>query len=247
MTRLKWGEGPRLFDSGLDRGVLYSDDTAVPWNGLVSIDEKDTGNASADFYYEGNRLALTQDTGDFDARISAYTYPEVFAEYNGYGPRDQYKRFGLSYRTQHGDGHKLHLLYNVLVRDDVRTWGTISSRVDPSLFAWDIYAAPIEIPGASPASHLVLEANDSDVFKDLENVLYGTSVSAPRLPLAAELIELYESATLLRITYNGDGTYTATGPDHMVHLLENGRFELNAPSVFFLDSDIFVVNSYRGG
>lgn len=245
MARLKWGEGPRMYDLGLDQGVLYLDDTAVPWNGLVAVDEKDDGEVDVDHYFEGNRLHVSQYTGDFGARISAYTYPDIFAEYNGYGPHNEYKRFGFSYRTQHGDGHKLHLVYNVLVRDDARSWESLSNQVAPSLFNWDIYASAVEIPGASPASHLVMEVpRDDSVFENLEDILYGTDTTEPRLPDPAELVELYESATLLRIIYNGDGTYTATGPDDMVRLLDDGRFELSAPSVFLLEQDIFVVNSY---
>lgn len=245
MTRLVWGEGPRMYDLGLDQGVLYLDDTAVPWNGLVAVDEHQSGTVNADFYFEGNRLVVQQDTGDFGAKISAYTYPDIFAEYNGFGPKEDYKRFGFSYRTNHAGDYKLHIVYNVLVQDSDRQWGTISSGIDPSLFAWDIYASAIPMPGASPASHLVMEIPYQDqVFSDLEDILYGTETTEPRLPDPAEIIELYESATRLRITYNGDGTYTATGPDTMVQLLDDGRFQLNAPSLFFLDQDIFVVNSY---
>lgn len=245
MTRVVWGEGPRLYDQGLDRGVLYLADDAVPWNGLVSVDEQATGSVDVEHYFEGNRLHISQETGDFEARISAFTYPEVFSEYNGYSDRNIYQRFGFSYRTESGDGHKLHIVYNVLVKDSDRSWGTISSRIDPSLFAWDISASAVPIPGASPAARITMEVpRDSAVFEAVEDILYGTDVTDPRLPDPAELVELYESATLLRIVYNGDGSYTATGPDDMVTLLSDGRFTLTAPSVFFVDQDIFTVNSY---
>ena len=234
-----------MYDLGLDHGVLYLDGTAVPWNGLVSIDELGTGEVNVEYYYDGRRLRFSQVTGDFQAKISAYTYPDVFAEYNGYSAHDLYKRFGLSYRTQRGLDTRLHLVYNVVVLDSARAWSTIASRVDPSLFNWDIYAAAVPIPGARPASHLVMEVpRDSTVFGELEDILYGTSTTNPRLPDPAELVELYETSTQLRITYNGDGTYTASGPDDMVRLLSDGRFELDAPSVFLQSQDIFVVNSY---
>lgn len=245
MSRLVWGEGLKQFDLGLDHGVLYFDDVAVPWNGLVSVDEKDTATVSADYYFEGNRLLASQDTGDFEARISAYTYPDLFSEYNGYGPRDEYKRFGFSYRTQNGDDHRLHIVYNVLVRDDVRAWKSLSDVIDPSLFGWDIHASAIPMPGASPASRLTMEVPwQSTVFDAVEDILYGSDTTEARLPDPAELVELYESSTRLRIIYNGDGTYTATGPDDMVHLLDDGRFELNAPSIFLIDQGKFVANSY---
>lgn len=246
MTRLEWGVGPPMYDLGVDRGALYLDGTAVPWNGLVSVDEAATGEVDTENYFDGNRIHISCETGDFEARVSAFTYPDVFAEYNGYSERNLYQRFGFAYRTQHGmDNHRLHLVYNVLVRDDSRSWSTIGIRPDPSLFNWDIHAAAEQIPGASPAAHLTLEVpRDSSVLDSLEDILYGTDTTDPRLPSPAEIVDLYESMTLLRITYNGDGTYTAEGPDSMVRILEDGAFELNTPSAFLFDQGIFVVQSH---
>lgn len=246
MTRLEWGLGPRLFDRGVDQGVLYLDGTGVPWNGLVSVEEKASGQVNTDHYFEGNRIHISQEIGDYEGRISAFTYPDVFAEYNGYSDVEEYRRFGFSYRTQHGiDAHRIHLVYNVLVRDDQRDWKTIGERPDPSLFSWDIYSASEPISGARPGGHLVMEApRDPSVLNEIEDILYGTAITEPRMPDPAEIIELYEASTLLRITYNGDGTYTATGPDDMVQVLADGSFTINAPSAFLLTQDIFVVNSY---
>lgn len=246
MARLEWGLGPRLFERGVDQGVLYLDGTGVPWNGLVSVEEKTTGAVNTDHYFEGNRIHISQESGDYEARISAFTYPDVFAEYNGFADVEEYRRFGFSYRTQLGpDAHRIHLVYNVLVRDDQRDWKTIAERPDPSLFGWDIYSASEPVPGAGPGSHLTMEApRDPTVLNEIEDILYGTETTEPRMPDPAEIIELYEAATLLRITYNGDGTYTATGPDDMVQVLADGSFQINAPSAFLLNEDIFVVNSY---
>lgn len=245
MTRLAWGDpSGRLYDTGLDRGVLYLDGTGVPWNGLVSVDERESGAVNTDHYFDGRRLHISQENGTFEAAISAYTYPDAFAEYNGYSEDETYKRFGFSYRTQYGDGYKIHVVYNALVRDDARSWSTVGGRPDPSLFRWDIYGSAVPISGASPAARLTLGAPTEGVLSLVEDILYGTDSSAPRLPDPAELIELYESATMLKVTYNGDGTYTVSGPDHMVSELPDGRFQIDAPSAFLIDEGIFVVNSY---
>jgi hypothetical protein len=251
MTRLKWGEGPRLFDRGVDQGVLYLDDGAVPWNGLVSVDEAESGEVDTDYYFEGNRIRVSVAKGVFEGTISAYTYPDVFAEYNGYSHVDEYRRFGLSYRTQREDeSTKLHIVYNVLVRDDVRSWTTLGDRPDPSLFSWDISAAEKEVPGASPASHLIMEWPQDALLEGLSDILYGTETTEPRLPEPEEIVEIYESASLLRVVYNGDGTYTVTGPDNMVGLVDDvdpqwdGTFYINAPTAFLRGNGIFTVTSY---
>lgn len=253
MTRLKWGEGPRLFDRGLDQGVLYLDDGAVPWNGLVSVDETESGEVDTDHYFEGNRVHIAVEKSTFEGTISAYTYPDEFAEYNGFSHIDEYRRFGLSYRTQREDeSTKLHIVYNVLVRDNLRSWNSIGEQSDPSLFSWDIYASEKEVPGASPAAHLVMEApQDVAILEVLSDILYGTDTTEPRLPEPEEIVELYEAATLLRVTYNGDGTYTVTGPDDMVwepfdeaYQSTLGRFVISAPTAFLREAGIFTVTSY---
>lgn len=245
MTRLNWGEVSPRYDLGVDRGVLYLGNSAVPWNGLVSVDEKESGAVNTDYYFEGNRLHVSQEVGDFQAMISAFTYPDVFAEYNGYSERNLYQRFGFSYRTQRGNDHRLHVVYSALISDDFRAWSTLSDRIDPSLFSWALTASAVPIPGASPTARLTMEVpRDSSVFSEIEDMLYGTELTDPRLPDPEELVELYESSTQLRIIQNGNGTYTAIGPDEMVTLLPDGVFEINAPSLFFTDNDTFVVSSY---
>lgn len=245
MVRLQWGALPPMYDNGVDQGVLYLDDGAHPWNGLVSVDERDTSTIETEHYFDGNRLHISQELGDFEGTIEAYTYPDVFAEYNGWGEKEEYKRFGFSYRTQYGQNHKIHLVYNVLVRDDSRTWTTSSDKPNPSTFRWDIYGSAVPIPGASPASRLVLETpSDASVITELEDILYGTSETEPRLPSPEEIVELYESRTTLRITQHGNGTWTAEGPDDMVWVLPDGRFEINSPSAFLMKEGRFVVNSF---
>lgn len=244
MTRLIWGERPRFFDSGLDRGVLYLDGAGVPWNGLVSVNEIGSGEVDVDHYFDGNRIWITQETGDFEASITAYTYPDAFAEYNGYSERDVNRRFGFSYRTQHDTGYKLHIVYNAMIGDSDRQWSTVARTLDPSVFTWNLLASAVAIPGASPAARLTMEISDEDsIVSSIEDILYGTDTTAPRLPNPADLYELYESATQLRIRYNGDGTYSATGPDHMVRILADGAFELSSPSLFVNKNNIFTVSS----
>lgn len=247
MTRLTWGALPPMYDLGLNQGVLYLPDAVVPWNGLVSVEEKATGTLNTEHYYDGNRVHISQDVGEFEAQISAYTYPDVFDEYNGYSPIPKEQRFGLSYRTQHGDeGARLHIVYNALVRKDSWGWKTQTDQPNIELFTWDIYGEPMPVPGARPTSHLVLEASrDAGLLLMLEDMLYGTDDADPRLPTPTELADIYESAALLRVSYNADGSYTATGPDDMIEVLDNGRIRFSAPSVLMIDPDErFVIHSY---
>lgn len=244
MTKLFWGQALPDYELGVDRGVLYLDDCAHPWNGLVSVEELESGGIDKEHYFDGNRLHISQELGTYSAEVTAYTYPEVFSEYNGYSEKATYKRFGFSYRTKSAKKYRIHLVYNALVQDDDRSWSTLASITTPSMFRWRIHGSDISVPGASPSSHLVLEISNDDILLEVEDILYGTDLVDPRLPLPEEIVEFYESRTSLRITYLGDGRYSAEGPDSVVQVLSDGRFKIDSPTVFFLDDDRFVVDSY---
>lgn len=245
MTRLEWGKQPRLYEEGVDQGVLYSGGTGVPWNGLVSVNEKEGGDTDTEHYLDGVRTVITQNLSEFAATIEAYTYPDEFEEYSGYSESVSGKRFGLSYRTAFGDGYKIHLVYGAAVVPSARSWSTLNESPDLSTFAWDISATPVPILGASPGSHLILDTRESpDVTEAIEDVLYGSSTSEPRLPNPQEVIELCELALTLRITYNGDGTWTATGPEGLIQVNVDGSFQLSSHTAFLLNSGLYTVNSY---
>ena len=54
MVRLKWDEpGSREYETGISKGVLYSSEGAVAWNGLTSIDEEFEGGNVNELYFDG--------------------------------------------------------------------------------------------------------------------------------------------------------------------------------------------------
>lgn len=245
MTRLVWGQGARPVDEGLDQGVLYSDESAVPWNGLIAVKENDDSSVSLDQYIDGIRTVITQQLGDFSASLEAFTYPDEFIAYDGYSDDPSNKRFGLSYRTPHGNGHHIHVVYNALARPQIRSWKTLAAQTEPDAFVWDISAAAIDVPGASPTAHLMIDTNlTPEVIPTVEGWLYGTATEDPRLPTPLEFVNLFESATILRITYNPDGSWTATGPDEFFEIKPDGTFSITAPTASHLDPGYFDVRSY---
>lgn len=248
MVRLEWDAKDPQYSHGLDRGVLYLGQDAVPWNGLVSVSEAATGEIQTDHYFEGRRVYISNTTGDFEASVSAFTYPEAFSEYGDIFDRSTSPRpFGLSYRTLLGDdNYRLHILYNVTTKREPNQRATITDVAEPTLFSWKLTADPVYIPDAKPASHLILESPGKDlpVLDALEEILYGTDSTDARLPDPEEIIELYHLVTTMRITHHRDGSYTATGPDSVVQSLSDGSFLIDAPTVIFRDNEVFQVSSY---
>lgn len=246
MTRLVWGQAPANYDHGVDRGVLYLPTGAVPWSGLVSVEESEPGATETTHYFDGVGSHIsTQAHANFEGVVNAFMYPREFDEYDGYSPKVRNDPLGFSYRTLHGDSYRTHLVYKTKFRASFRSWQTMGTQPLPSVFVWDISSDTVEVPGARDTSHLVLDAEQlSWVSQVVEDYLYGTETTEPRLPTPQELVELYESATSLKVTLHPDGSYTVDGPDAYVRLQADGEFVIDSPSALIVSPHRFQVSSF---
>lgn len=195
----------RMFQAGIDRGVLYlQDGRVVCWNGLTSVE--DTPNSEVrSSYLGGVKYLQYKSPGDFSAKLKAYTYPPEFDEINGVAPvapglhlHDQRsKSFGLSYRTRIGNavdadlGYTIHILYNLLANPDSSEFTTLAEANAPVEFGWDLSGVPttMEDVAGRPTSHISVRSDEvsSEDLQSIEAILYGTSESSPRLPTIDEI------------------------------------------------------------
>jgi len=214
MTALIWDNvGERYFETGIDRGVFYgTDGLGVAWNGLISVKESPSGGASKPYYIEGVKYLNVPTKKEFAGSIEAYTYPDVFSEYDGWAtlphglavdeqPR---KPFNLSYRTGVGNdtegiehGYKIHLVYNVLASPSAAEYNTLGEDLEPSTFSWNFTTTPIRPPSGllRPISHVVIDSKKTNPTQLLfiEQYLYGTDSRPPTLPTLDELFSLFEN------------------------------------------------------
>lgn len=210
MTEVLWNEvGERTYEAGVDHAVLYPEELfpGVPWNGLVSVKDKTTGGETTAYYFDGEKFFQVRASTEFSATIEAFTYPIEFEKCDGTKTvkpgilvTDQDRSsFGLCYRTKVGNdvegidyGYKLHLIYNALVAPSEKDYVTIGETLDPNNFTWDISTTPIPIPGFKVSAHLIIDSRRCSpvVISALEDILYGRTGDAPRLPLPAEIFAL---------------------------------------------------------
>src|SRR3954471_9342993 len=109
MAVLSWDDvGERVFQTGVDRGVLYLQDGRVAvWNGLTNVEESSNGELKS-FYLDGVKYLENLTPRDYVGHLKAYTYPDEFDSVNGlvevvegFEAYDQpSKSFNLSYRTK---------------------------------------------------------------------------------------------------------------------------------------------------
>lgn len=261
MTKLVWDKvGDRVYQSGLDRGVLYlPDGSAVPWNGLTSVVEKFNRETSP-IYYDGVKIGETTTLGEFQASMNAVTYPEEFIELEGMGnsrPGVYYgdqrpKAFALCFRTQianalEGDtvGYKLHIIYNVTASPSDKTYATMSTDPSLSLFEWIITAVPEEVSGFRPTAHIVLDSREMDpwLLEDIEKKLYGSSSATASLIPMADLVIFMAEWARIKIIDHGDGTWSAvTDRPGFISLTSEGLFTIVKVNAIYLDEDTYIIS-----
>lgn len=264
MATLVWDKpGDRVYQSGLDRGVLYlPDGSAVPWNGLTSVIEN-FDKSVAPVYYDGMRIQDLMILGDFSATMKAITYPEEFEAIEGstlFRPgmflSDQVPQvFCLCYRTRVGDdlrgdeaGYKIHLVYNVTAIPSNKTYASVSDNPNIVEFEWAITAIPEETPGFRPTAHIVFDSRDFDplLMEDLETILYGDLTGDALLLAMPDLLGFIQQWYRVKITDNGDGTWTAVSDrDGFISFLDGitaTEFQITGVNALYLDDDTFQIS-----
>lgn len=216
MSVLEWDAvGERLFETGVDKGVLYVRDAngdyplGVPWNGLTTVTESPSG-AESNKQYADNIVYLNLiSTEEFGATIEAFTYPAEFEVcdgtkvVNGVAIGQQGRStFGLAYRTRLGDdidgvdaGYKLHLVYGALATPSEKAFATINDSPEAITFSWEVSTTPVSVTGEKPTALLVIDSTKVDPAKlaALETILFGSVGDDARLPLPDEILTLFST------------------------------------------------------
>jgi hypothetical protein len=267
MAVLTWDDiGERIYQTGVDRGVLYlRDGTAVPWNGLTNVEESPNAELKS-FFLDGVKYLETLSPSDFIAKLKAYTYPDEFDTVNGIAHvapglnyhEQPHKSFHLSYRTRIGNdvegtehGYKIHILYNLFATPEAYGFSSLSdSAVQPIEFGWNLTGTPEKVNKFRPTAHVSVDSRTtpSEIMKILENKLYGTKNTAPNLPPITEIGEYFGYRGALLIIDNGDGTWTAIDEaDNFINMLDNTTFQIVGADATYLNPDTYTVSSTNIG
>lgn len=224
MATLQWDSvGERLYETGVDRGVLYLPDETgeytdgVAWNGLTTVTESPSGAESNPQYADNIKYLNLISAEEFGATIEAFTYPDEFAVCDGTAAPavgvvvgQQGRRiFGLCYRTRVGNdlegtehGYKLHLIYGAQAAPSEKAYATINDSPEAITFSWEVTTTPVpvtaEVDGVplKPTAQLVIDSTKVDAtdLTSLEDLLYGTASGEAQLPLPDDVIAIFAPA-----------------------------------------------------
>jgi hypothetical protein len=258
MTKIQWAAvGDRRYEAGVDRGVFYPQSgPGLAWNGLLNISEKETSPDAQAVYSDGLKYQRSSYADEFSATVQAFTYPDEFDDYNGvlgeYTAQNR-RLFAFSYRTLVGDdvtgltrGYRIHLVYNALVAPSDIDRKSMTNVADPDTFSWDVSTLPVTIEGARASAHLVIDSTiaNAEALEAIENALYGTALTAPYIPSPDEVVQIFMDHAELKIVLYPDGTWTATGPEHIVSYINPTTFKITSPSAVYLDEDTYQVSTW---
>lgn len=215
MAKLEWDQaGDRLFETGVDRGVLFVGDDeggyedGVAWNGLTAVNESPTGGEASKQYADNNPYLNFVSAEEFAGSIEAFTYPDEFEVCQGavsplpgmkLGQQTR-KRFGFSYRTKIGNdlvgdtyGYKIHLVYGALATPAEKNHATQNENPEAMTLSWNFTtmaeAATINGVEYKPMAHLEFDSTKlkAGQLEALEKMIYGDTSTAPTLKTPSEI------------------------------------------------------------
>lgn len=241
MAPLTWDQiGERLYETGVDRGVLFIPDESgeysngVAWNGLTTVTESPSGAEATPLYADNIKYLNLISAEQFGATIEAFTYPDEFGVFDGTADlevgvsigQQSRKVFGLCYRTRLGNdldgsdhGYKLHLLYGAQAAPSEKAYATINDAPEAISFSWAITTSPVDVAGYKPTALLTIDSSkvSSEDLAALELILYGDEGVEPRLPLPTEVATLF-SGGLTPVRMVGVNAPTYVAGTHIVTL-----------------------------
>ena len=213
MAKILWDQtGDRLYETGVNKGVLYPQTggvypKGVAWNGLTAVTESPSGAEATPLYADNIKYLNLMSAEEFGATIEAYTYPDEFAECNGESEltagvaigQQTRKTFGMSYQTRVGNdtdstdhGYKIHLIYGALAAPSEKAYATVNDSPEAITFSWEVSTTPVEVTGFKPTATLVIDSTkvEAEKMAAIEAVLYGTESEEARLPLPDEVLTI---------------------------------------------------------
>ena len=216
-NKIEWDKtGERLFETGIDHGVLYPQAAGgtypkgVAWNGLTAVTESPSGAEPTPLYADNIKYLNLMSVEEFGFTIEAYMYPDEFAECNGEGSlvqgvtigQQKRKAFGMSYRTLIGNdvdgdshGYKLHLIYGALAAPSEMARNTVNDNPEAATMSWECSTTPVTVDKFKPTSHIIIDSTKVDPTKlaALEKKLYGDNAAEAALPLPNEVAEIMKT------------------------------------------------------
>ena len=200
--KLAWdATGEKLFEAGVDRGVLFvygenGYENGVVWNGLQNVQISPSGGEANPQWADNIKYINMRSVEQCAGTIEAFMYPDEFAECDGSAEistgvrigQQRRKTFALCFRSLIGNdtdeldhGYKIHIIYGMSVNPSEKSYETVNDNPDAASFSWDFETMPVEVAeGYKPTASIEIDSTKfntttlEDKLNDLLDYIYGT-------------------------------------------------------------------------
>ena len=210
MAVLTWDQtGEKLYETGVQKGVLYPMDGAVygkgvAWNGLTAVNETPSGAESTKLYADDIKYLDIRSAEEFGATIEAYSSPDEFDACDGTAEladgvnigQQNRKGFGFCYRSTIGNdteynnyGYKLHIIYGLTAAPSERSYSSVNDSPETATLSWEVSSTPVNVAGFKPTSIVTINSKkiNPEALKEIEDALYGAESVEPKILLPDEI------------------------------------------------------------
>ena len=210
MAVLTWDQtGEKLYETGVQKGVLYPMNGAVygdgvAWNGLTAVNETPSGAESTKLYADDIKYLDIRSAEEFGATIEAYSSPDEFDACDGTAEladgvnigQQNRKGFGFCYRSTIGNdteynnyGYKLHIIYGLTAAPSERSYSSVNDSPETATLSWEVSSTPVSVAGFKPTSIVTINSKkiNPEALKEIEDALYGTESVEPKILLPDEI------------------------------------------------------------
>ena len=215
MARLDWYAAPKDYHMGVDKGVMYlqESDGTYPhgsvWNGLKAVTETPTGGEISKIYADNIQYGGLRTQEGFGGRIETYDYPDDLIScigkrvpVEGLTVNLQSRRsFGMVYRTLvNANDYILHLIYGINLNPGEHTHKTFEDDIETVVHGLEFITVPQMEQNLNPISLVTIDSRKTErnALGYLEDALFGTNTTDARLPLYDEVIAFEIRIKLVR-------------------------------------------------
>lgn len=259
MAKIEYESADNTIEYGVDEVFVLAGGIVYPWVGVRSI-KLPYSSEQQSIYIDGMCVTSDGKPDTITLEINAYDFPEELSDYLGYGSlNDKIKTFttvdreiDIVFRTtvmRGGSiGHNIHIIYGCALNPQ---FPEFVSSMNPSAieFIWSGTSArrTSQHPGFSPSSHVVISSVDAGAtrFEGFDALIYGDNYQDPSVPSIDEIAEF--AGFWCQIIYNGDGTWTAAGPDRWFKTIDDTTVKLTWPDVQFVNPTTYNISSVTEG
>jgi hypothetical protein len=227
---IQWDKaGEREVEMGTDRGVLYvvtdhdtDPDTeaiygaAIPWNGLISVEEAPEGGEPTEIYADNIIYGVLISPEKLKLTLEHYSAPPEFYACDGLMvvggalvTGQTRLGFGFTFRSRVGTdvnpdaGYKLHIVWGCKAGVASKGYKTLGDSQEAITFSHSISTLPVIMANGKSTAELIIPSRDVDPagFKVLEDTLYGTAAYDGNPAIPGELPTPDEVLRIINVAY----------------------------------------------